>query len=66
MSAPTNDYEALRLSLFLALTAPTDDKAVQAAAMAEALAGRLSADDVERASTAALDWARAEMAWFIS
>tara|TARA_B100001029_G_C15046829_1_gene447768 strand:- start:1590 stop:1772 length:183 start_codon:yes stop_codon:yes gene_type:complete len=49
MNEPSNDYEALVLALTLSITAPTEEKSKQCAAMAEELAMNLSEIEVERA-----------------
>lgn len=47
MNEPTNPSEALSLALRLAITAPTEAKAAQCAAMAEQIAASLSLEEVE-------------------
>ncbi len=49
MTEPTNDVEALTLALYLAITAPTDEKAAQCVDIAESLASSMSEIDVKRA-----------------
>ena len=44
-----NHYEAFRMGLWLAVTAPTDAQASDVLRMAESLAGHLSDDEIERA-----------------
>lgn len=44
-----NHYEAFRMGLWLAVTAPTDAQSNDALRMAESLAGHLSDDEIERA-----------------
>ena len=44
-----NHYEAFRMGLWLAVTAPTDAKAGDALRIAESIAGHLSDDEIERA-----------------
>ena len=46
-----NHYEAFRMGLWLAVTAPTDTQASDALRMAESIAGRLSDDEIERAKS---------------
>lgn len=46
-----NHYEAFRMGLWLAVTAPTDAQSDDALRMAESLAGHLSDDEIERAKT---------------
>ena len=47
MTSPTTPSEALSLALRLAITAPTEAKAAQCAAMAEQIAASLSPLEVE-------------------
>lgn len=49
MSAPQTPREALTLALFLAITAPTDEKSEEALALAQELAQGMSADDIRSA-----------------
>jgi hypothetical protein len=49
MTAPQNDYEALKLALTLAITAPTDEKCAECVEIAEEIASRLSPEQVEAA-----------------
>ena len=44
-----NHYEAFRMGLWLAVTAPTDAQSSDALRMAESFAGHLSSDEIERA-----------------
>jgi hypothetical protein len=44
-----NHYEAFRMGLWLAVTAPTDAQSSDALHMAESFAGHLSSDEIERA-----------------
>ena len=44
-----NHYEAFRMGLWLAVTAPTDAQSDDVLLMAESLAGHLSGDEIERA-----------------
>ena len=44
-----NHYEAFRMGLWLAVTAPTDAQSDDALRMAESIAGHLSDDEIERA-----------------
>ena len=44
-----NHYEAFRMGLWLAVTAPTDAQADDVLRMAESIAGHLSSDEIERA-----------------
>lgn len=44
-----NHYEAFRMGLWLAVTAPTDSQSDDALRMAESIAGHLSEDEIERA-----------------
>lgn len=44
-----NHYEAFRMGLWLAVTAPTDAQSNDALRMAESFAGHLSSDEIERA-----------------
>ena len=44
-----NHYEAFRMGLWLAVTAPTDAQSSDALRMAESIAGHLSSDEIERA-----------------
>ena len=44
-----NHYEAFRMGLWLAVTAPTDAQSNDALRMAESFAGNLSDDEIERA-----------------
>lgn len=60
MSEPTNHVEALTLALYLAITAPTDEQADKAIAMAETLAAGMSEIDVKRAQRAAQAQVEAE------
>ena len=46
-----NEYEAFRMGLWLAVTAPTDTQSNDALRMAESLAGHLSDDEIERAKS---------------
>ena len=46
---PTNRREALALALFLAITAPSEEQAQRATALAEQIAAGMSDDDVEAA-----------------
>ena len=46
-----NHYEAFRMGLWLAVTAPTDAQAGDAFRMASAFAGHLSDDEIERANS---------------
>ncbi len=46
-----NHYEAFRMGLWLAVTAPTDAQSNDALRMAESLAGHLSDDEIERAKS---------------
>lgn len=48
-TAPKTAREALTLALFLAITAPTEEKSEMALALAEELAAGMSADDVRAA-----------------
>ena len=48
------DYDALVMALALALTAPSDEKAMEVAAQAELVARSLTPEDVTRAKTEAL------------
>ena len=54
MKAPSNTQDAVTLALFLALTAPTDQKARKAAALAESLAVNLSERDIKNCKRRAL------------
>lgn len=45
---PTNDVEALKLAMWLSITAPTEEKANHCIAMAEDFAARLPMQQVER------------------
>jgi hypothetical protein len=47
MNEPTTPSEALSLALRLAITAPTEAKAAQCAAMAEQIAATLTVAEVE-------------------
>jgi len=62
MNTPTNDYEALVLALYLALTAKEgeDEKVGVCVGMAEKIAARMPADQVEKAKAEAdgTSWAR--------
>lgn len=44
-----NHYEAFRMGLWLAVTAPTDAQSDDALRMAKSFAGHLSSDEIERA-----------------
>ena len=44
-----NEYEAFRMGLWLAVTAPTDAQSDDALRMADSFAGHLSDDEIERA-----------------
>ena len=44
-----NHYEAFRMGLWLAVTAPTDAQASDVLRIAESFAGHLSDDEIERA-----------------
>ena len=44
-----NHYEAFRMGLWLAVTAPTEEQSDDVLRMAEAIAGHLSDDEIERA-----------------
>jgi hypothetical protein len=44
-----NHYEAFRMGLWLAVTAPTDAQSSDVLRMAESIAGHLSSDEIERA-----------------
>lgn len=46
-----NHYEAFRMGLWLAVTAPTDAQSGDALRMAESFAGHLSNDEIERAKS---------------
>ena len=46
-----NHYEAFRMGLWLAVTAPTDTQASDALRMAESIAGHLKDDEIERAKS---------------
>ena len=46
--------EALTLALYLALSAPSEDKAQELGAMADSLAQKLSAEEVEACKSIAL------------
>lgn len=46
-----NHYEAFRMGLWLAVTAPTDAQSGDALRMAESFAGHLSKDEIERAKS---------------
>jgi len=46
-----NHYEAFRMGLWLAVTAPTDAQSDDALRMAESIAGHLSNDEIERAKS---------------
>ena len=50
---PTNNYEALVLSLTLAITAPTDEKAWECARIAEGLIQHLTPEEVPQAQAEA-------------
>ena len=50
-----SQIEALTQCLILALTAPNDEKAVQASQLAEQIAHGLTVDQVEQCKIAALD-----------
>ena len=54
MEQIANDYDALVMALALALTAPSDEKAMEVAAQAELVAQSLTLEDVTRAKTEAL------------
>ena len=54
MEQIANDYDALVMALALALTAPSDEKAMEVAAQAELVARSLTPEDVTRAKTEAL------------
>ena len=43
---PTTDVEALTLALYLAITAPTDEKAQQTMGIIRTLAGRMSKTEI--------------------
>ena len=47
MTLPQSDTEALVLALQLALNAPTDEEAQQAAELADRLAAKLTTDQIE-------------------
>ena len=49
-----DDYEALVMALTLALTAPSEPKFKQCVAMAEAIANRLTPEQVEEAKAKAI------------
>ena len=51
----SNDYDALVFGLVLALTAPTNDQAKDAARLASEIAFSLSADQVDMAKAEALE-----------
>ena len=46
-----NHYEAFRMGLWLAVTAPTDTQSNDALRMAESFADHLSDDEIERAKS---------------
>ena len=46
-----NHYEAFRMGLWLAVTAPTDAQSGDALRMAESFASHLSKDEIERAKS---------------
>ena len=54
MEQIANDYDALVMALALALTAPSDEKAMEVAAQAELVARSLTPEDVTRAKAEAL------------
>ena len=54
MEQIANDYDALVMALALALTAPSDEKAMEVAAQAELVARSLTPEDVTRAKVEAL------------
>jgi len=54
MEQIANDYDALVTALALALTAPSDEKAMEVAAQAELVARSLTPEDVTRAKAEAL------------
>ena len=54
MTKPQTDKEALVLGLLLSLTAPTDELAQEAAAMADSIASGMSTDEVEACKAIAL------------
>jgi hypothetical protein len=54
MEQIVNDYDALVMALMLALTAPSDEKAMEVAAQAELVARSLTPEDVTRAKAEAL------------
>ena len=54
MEQIANDYDALVMALMLALTAPSDEKAMEVAAQAELVARSLTPEDVTRAKAEAL------------
>ena len=54
MEQIANDYDALVMALALALTAPSDEKAMEVAAQAELVARSLTPEEVMRAKLEAL------------
>ena len=49
MNTPTNDYEALVLALYLAITADDDEKVNVCVGMAEEIAARMPVEQIEKA-----------------
>ena len=54
MKTPKNNYEALLISLELAITAPTEKKSIEALQIAEAFAAQLTKKQVQRAKNTVL------------
>ena len=55
MKAPENHFEALTQALYLAVTAPDDERQSRAIEMANDLAINMTSETVDQAKTAALD-----------
>jgi len=58
-----NDVEALTLALRLAVTASTEEKAGLALDHAEAIATRLTEEEVNQAKAAAEEWTSSPTVW---